>query len=175
MRASDQFSHQIGSQLTTNQMNKTEEQIKKLYRKFRKNNPSMLVGRDAEHALRAARILQRFNELEEQGLVRMVQEPEEESYFGVYGEPDTEKERKEIEEIIERLGCWWTASEYFDGDAWEQASSCGMHTGYVDPLDPFENCYVIDEMAAAIEKAEEVLAEPSRAFDAACRDIVTIK
>lgn len=149
------------------------KELTDLYAKFRVHSPFMLLGHNAEQALAAARTLLRFQELEDQGLVRMRCEPEEENYFDVYGREENERDHKRIEEAIEQLGCWWTASEYFDGHEWQVADSCGMHTGYKNPLSPFENCYVIDEMESAILQAEKLLREPALAFDAACRDIVT--
>ena len=129
-------------------------ELKNLYLKFRKHSPFMLVGHKARLALDAAKTLIRFRELEADGLVRMRCEPETENYFDVYGREDSAKHQKQTEDIIERLGCWWTVSEFFNGEEWEHADSCGMHTGYNDPLSPFENCYVIDEMRAAINAAD---------------------
>jgi hypothetical protein len=128
-----------------------------LYRKCRLSKPFMLVGFDAKCSLDAARTILEFRELEARGLVRMRAEPEQESYFSVFGEPEpqrgqTQKQANEaLEAILERDGVWWTCSEWFDGDEWQHADSCGMHAGYKNPLDPFENCYVVDEMQAAID------------------------
>lgn len=126
----------------------------------------MLVGEDAACSLRAARTILAFREKEREGKVRMRKEEEQENYFDVYGKPDgytnaqghwvSQKEAiKELEELLERDGVWWTCSEWFNGEEWEQADSCGMHTGYKNPLDPFENCYVVQEMQAALDKLEE--------------------
>lgn len=53
-----------------------------------------------------------------------------------------------------------------------------MHTGYKDPLSPWENCYIVDHMRAAVDAyeahQEEQADEESEAFDAACRDLVTV-
>lgn len=122
-----------------------------LYHRCRRDKPFMRVGRDAECSLAAAKTILAFRELESRGLVRMRAEPETDNYFDVFGDEGTPAQRKRTEEIIERLGCWWTVSEWFDGDEWQHADSCGMHTGYKNPLDPFENCYVIDEMQAAVD------------------------
>jgi len=116
-----------------------------------------MTGRQAEMALRDARILAEWRELESEGKVRLIAEPEQESYFDVYGEPDSEKERKAIVEALEDKGCYWVASEYLttcdndEHEVWEQADSIGMCV-YDDPTDPFENCYVIDLMSSAIDK-----------------------
>ena len=130
---------------------KTE--ILKEYIKFRQHSPFMLAGRNSELALMSAKTLVAFRQAEADGLVRMRCEPEEENYFDVYGRDGTPAELKRMEEIIERLGCWWTVAEWFDGSEWNQADSCGMHAGYKNPLDPFENCYVIDEMRSALDAA----------------------
>lgn len=163
-------------------------ELLKLYKQCRERKPFMLVGHDAQCSLDAARTILAFREAESKGLVRMRAEPERESYWDVYGKPEgytnaqghevsTEDERKETEDLLERLGCWWTVSEWFDGDEWQHADSCGMHTGYENPLDPFENCYVVQEMQAALDalaKHQDGEAfENSERENAACRDIVT--
>jgi len=159
-----------------------DKQTAQLYSKFRANSPFMLVGSNAALALSSAKTLIRFRELEEQGKVRLRAEAEQDSYFDVYGNEDgytnaqghevsAEQARENIIEQIERDGCWWVVSEYLETETcdiedckcqfhrkpretWEQADSIGMCI-YNDPTDPFENCYVIDLMDAAI-KAYEV-------------------
>jgi hypothetical protein len=169
----------------------TKELIE-MYHKFRKHKPFMLSGRDAECSLSSARTILRFRELESEDLVRMRAEPEEESYLDVYGDDELrhaernghpipyDQARKELIEMLDRDGVWWTVAEWraSEDDEWEQADSCGMHAGYKDVLDPFQNCYVIDEMQSAIDALEKHLDDQkSEAFestDAACRDIVTV-
>jgi hypothetical protein len=156
-------------------------ELSRLYARFRP------VTHTAKEALRSAKILLRFRELESDGLVRLRCGPEE-GYFDAYGKPEAyvgefgrrvsaKQATKELEDLLERLGVWWTCSEWFDGENWQHADSCGMHTGYQNAACPFQNCYVVDEMEAAIELAEnhlaEMKAESINAFDAACRDIVT--
>lgn len=131
-----------------------KKELLKMYRKCRAAKPFMLVGRDAECSLNSARTILRFRELEADGLVRMRCEPETENYFDVYGAEENPKYQKQMEEAIERFGLWWTCSEWWDGEEWRIADSCGMHTGYQNPLDPFENCYVIGEMKEAIDALE---------------------
>lgn len=136
-----------------------------MYRKCRTRKPFMLVGRDAECSLRSAKTILAFRQLESDGLVRMRCEPEEESYFDVYGKPELEwrnghtlsreETDKNLEALLELDGVWWTVAEWFDGYEWQQADSCGMHAGYKNPLDPFENCYVIQEMQSAIDALNE--------------------
>ena len=79
---------------------------------------------------------------EAKGLVRMVVEPEQENYFDVYGEPDTQEERDLIIANIEAEGLNMFASQYRKSraDDWETADSIGMiigdlaDTGYEDDL-----------------------------------------
>ena len=108
-------------------------------------------------ALENARILARFREMEEEGLVRLRQEEEQESYFDVYGTPDSKREREGIAGQIERDGCWFVVSEYLDEatDTWQCADSIGMCI-YSRPLDPFQNGYVPELMRAACEQADRV-------------------
>lgn len=135
-------------------------QLRSDFQRFLYHGPALMVGRQAELALRDARILARWRELEAQGKVRLTVEPEQESYFDVYGEPDSERERKALEGTLENLGCYWVASEYLSActcgetEEWEQADSIGMCV-YEDPTDPFENCYVIDLMDAAIKASDQ--------------------
>jgi hypothetical protein len=162
----------------------------KMYHKCRKQKPFMMTGRDAECSLSAAKTILRFRQLESIGLVRMRCEVEEESYHDVFGDlgpgernghPMSEADtRKKLNELLERYGCWWTVAEWRqDEDSeWEQANSCGMHTGYKNPLDPFENCYVVQEMQSAIDAIEsfrqEKEQESQEANRCACGDIETI-
>lgn len=149
-------------------MDKQTVELRQDFQHFLYNGPSVMVGRQAEMALRDARALREWRELEAQGKVRLRAEDEQESYFDVYGEPDTERERKAIIESIELNGNYWCVAEYLvreecpagdcecpfhrDGrEEWEQADSIGMCAGYNDPLDPFENCYIIQLMQSAID------------------------
>ena len=105
-------------------------------------------------ALEHARTLVRFREMEEEGLVRLRQEEEQESYFDVYGTPDSKREEEGITSQIEREGCWIIISEYLDEatDTWQWADSIGMCI-YPNPLDPFQNEYLPGLMRAACEQA----------------------
>lgn len=140
--------------------------IEKLYAKFRK------AGESASRALYAAKILNKWNDLESDGLVRIRAEAEQESYVDVYGKTEaytdmngrrvTEEEAlKELYAILERDGCWVVFTEYMDGEEWERADSVGMCTGYSDPTSPFQNCYVPDLMSAAIEAIENLDTMPA--------------
>lgn len=100
--------------------------------------------------------IETFRALESDGQVRLRALPEFESYFDVYGEPDSPEERQEIIDQIERTGCWFVISEYFADGEWHHADSVGMCVGYDDPLDPAENCYIEDLMRSAI-RAHEML------------------
>jgi hypothetical protein len=139
------------------------------YHKFREHSPFMLVGENAAQALRSAKTLIAFRELEEQGKVRIKVEPEYENYFDVFGEPDDSKDRQRIIDQIERDGCWCVIVEYLERtectiedcacpfhraprEMWETADSIGMCVGYNDPTDPFENAYIIGLMEEAIDQ-----------------------
>lgn len=121
----------------------------------------------SNNALCDAKRVVQFRELESLGLVRIRAEEEQEAYFDVYGEPEgytdqygkiitPEEERKQIIESIELNGCWYLVAEYRldENDEWEMADSIGMNVGYDDPTSPYENWYVSDLMASAIEKIE---------------------
>lgn len=137
------------------------KQLLNVYRKFREHSPSMLVGRNAELALRNAKILLKFQELESEGKVQIYSEEENENYFDVFGEPDTEQQRKRIVDSLETYGCYWVASKVREkcdccgNDEWDTVDSIGMCVGYKDAESPFENPYVIDLMAAAVEHFEK--------------------
>jgi hypothetical protein len=97
--------------------------------------------------------IETFRALESDGLVRLRALPEIESYFDVYGEPDSAQERQEIIDQIDRDGCWFVISEYFTEGQWHHADSVGMCV-YARPLDPAENCYVEDLMRSAVRALE---------------------
>lgn len=122
------------------------------YRRFRAS------GFAPAHALYAAKTLEAWNRLEDAGLVQIVAEEEEEFYFDVYGEPDDERERERICDIIERSGCWCVVGQYRTSERqeWQRADSIGMCVGYDDVTSPFDNFCVPDIMEATIEalKAE---------------------
>lgn len=153
------------------------KELLEMYHKCRAKKPFMLVGSDAKCSLESARAIIRFRELEDEGLVRLRAEPEEERYD--YGDMLThstrnghpvpyEKAKEEMDEILERDGVWYTVAEWWDGEEWQQADSCGMHAGYSDPLDPFENCYIIGHMESAIKAVENHQAEQEETELAEC-------
>lgn len=128
-----------------------------IYKQFR------VAGNNAAVSLRSAKTVLAFRKLESEGLVRMRVEPETESYLDSYGEPEeyiaqdgrhvsAKEALEELLHTLETYGCWWTCSEVLVDGTWEHADSCGMHTGYKNPLCPVENCYVVDEMQAALDK-----------------------
>ena len=94
-----------------------------------------------------------FRALESDGLVRLRAFPETESYFDVYGEPDSAQERQEVIDQIEQNGCWCVVSEFYADGQWHHADSVGMCV-YARPLDPAENCYVEDLMRSAVRALE---------------------
>jgi len=100
-------------------------------------------------------IIDTFRNLERHGFVRLRAEPEQESYFDVFGEPDSAEERQEIVDSINLHGCWWVVSEFRGDDGrWHRADSIGMCAGYQNVLDPEENDYVCDLMASAVNAPE---------------------
>ncbi len=145
--------------------------IEKYYRNFREYGWDQAVW-----ALRNAKTLARFEELEAEGRVKIVADPECENYWSIYGEPEgyvngygrrvsPEEERKEIEEWIERFGCWFVVALYLDPftGEWEHADSIGMCI-YDDPTDPYENCYVPDLQRSAIRELEKAEQRPANAL-----------
>lgn len=99
-------------------------------------------------------IIETFRALESDGQVRLRALPEVESYFDVYGEPDSAHERQEIIDQIERTGCWCVVSEFYADGAWHHADSVGMCAGYENPLNPAENMYIEDLMRSAVRALE---------------------
>lgn len=132
-----------------------KKQLKEDWQKFMEHGAYAIPPGRAACAMRQARILAHWREAEAACLVRLRCEPEQESYFDVFGKPDTEKERKQMEATLERLGCWYIVAEVNDGseaegDDWRIVDAIGMCV-YDNPLDPFENCYVPDLMKAALD------------------------
>lgn len=124
--------------------------IAKLYGKFRTKG-----GMDAKAALRAAKILERWQAAEcgehdepEIGSVRLVCEPEDEPY-------DAGDCRDAYTNIYGRR----VSAEYFDGEDWQSADSIGGCAGYEDVLSPFENWYVVDLMDSALDAVEHLTPE----------------
>lgn len=124
------------------------------------------AGYSAADALRSAKIIAAFRK-EEGERVRLRVEPEPESYFSFYGEPEgytdqhgryhsPEDERREISDRIDRLGLWHVVSEYRCSGcgAWEFADSVGMLEGHERPDDPAENWYIPDLMRSALDAIE---------------------
>lgn len=130
-------------------------QLRKDFQRFLECGAYATPPGRAACALGYARTLEQWREAESAGLVRLKMCPENESYFDVYGKPDSEKEKLQILAALDRCGCWYVVSEVntgdeASGDNWEHADSIGMCV-YDNPLDPFENCYIPDLMAKALE------------------------
>lgn len=125
---------------------------KREYKRLRRNNWP------AKEALRAARIRDRFTDLEAEDCVRIVCEPECELYDDSYLEcqgltpRQIEHVRKELWERIERTGYWMYASEYRDEcGVWQSVDAIGSFIG-----DDFKDSgYDIELMKAAIDAYEE--------------------
>lgn len=149
---------------TMNTTNNIPDTLVREYRKARTHKPFMISGQDAAASLDAARTILRFRELESLGLVRIRAEHEQGSYFDVYGEPDTQREREAVIDAIDRNGLSWVTTEVrrtcerCEDEQWEHADSAGMCI-YADPCDPYDNPYVVDLMRAAIDKVDELTKE----------------
>ena len=131
--------------------------VERLYFRARKS------GYSAAESHRAAKIVQAFEERDD---VRIVCEPEQADYFSVYGEPEgylgvngrrisAEQERKDLEDQLDRLGCWIVVAEVRcpHCGTWKSVDSVGMNTGYADPCDWLQNVYVPDPINAALQAA----------------------
>ena len=135
--------------------------IKSEYMKLRRAGCGMIVGQDAKVSLSCAKAIVDFRELEDHGKVRLWAEQEQESYFDVYGKPDSEEEYDHICDQIERFGCYCVMAQVWKGcdkcgrGGWETVDSVGMCVGYENPLSPYENCYVCDLMVVAVLEAGE--------------------
>ncbi|MCP4569126.1 MAG: hypothetical protein GY841_16245 [FCB group bacterium] len=119
-------------------------ELVKTYKEFRQ------AGYRAEHAKYATDALIAFEDRED---LRIVAYPEEGSYFDVYGEPDTEKEKEQILHYLELWGCWCVASEKQCPECgeWEIVDCVGWCC-YADPTDPLDNLYVPDLMHSALNQ-----------------------
>ena len=109
---------------------------------------------DAAACLENAKTVVAFEQAENAGLVRLMAHEEMENYFDVFGTPDSAREGKEIERILDVYGCWVVESDVFNPETkrFEHADSIGMCTGYDNPLDPMENWYVPDLMRSALDR-----------------------
>ena len=128
------------------------------YRRLRR------FGWKPAQAWRAAETMVQFERAEDAGLVRLLVEPEHESYFDVYGEPDgyvdqygrrhsAEDERREIIELIESEGCWYVASEVLCPccHQWTIVEGVGMIIADL-PQDPARNVYAPELMRSALDE-----------------------
>lgn len=132
------------------------------YRRYRK------LGYSASVALRNAKIVERFEQLESDGVVRVCYDGERESYFDVHGDPDpytdrhgrrwaADQAKAEIARLIDLYGCLCVYTEVLfdeDEDDWERADSVGMVI-QDKPMSAFDNPSVPDIMLAAIHRFEE--------------------
>ena len=129
--------------------------ITTLYRQFRQHSPFMLVGRNAELALSAARTFGKWEEMEADGLVKIeahIDHNPDPSFYDTW-EHLSDKTREQLKQAY-CDDCWGVITYYrcpHCGD-WQQADSVWGCSGYSNPCDAFENCYVIDLMQSAIEQ-----------------------
>lgn len=101
-------------------------QFRKDFQKFLEFGAYAVPPGKAVCAHQAARTLDEWRLAVNAGLVRMSSRPEEESYFDVFGDPETEEQRRAITAALDRMGCWCVYSEVWDGKAWVVADSIGM-------------------------------------------------
>lgn len=114
-------------------------------------------GYGASLSWEMAKTLDRFENEQNRGRVRITADGEEENYFDVYGEPEGgAKERAELERLIERDGCWYVHADRScpECGSWETVDGVGMYIGN-HPTDAFENPYVVDMMGAALDALGE--------------------
>lgn len=129
--------------------------VRRYYHAFRAK------GYRATDALRAARVKDRFEDLENEGLVRLYSEPEMEmhdlSYVDTWGlsPKRTEREKQRIRDMIDRDGLWiWSAQFRTDEDEdWEYVDDATVG----DVVGDIEGIYDIDFMELAIEAVESAL------------------
>jgi hypothetical protein len=133
------------------------KEIERLYRRFRKDSPFMLVGKNAQLALDSAKTLLAFQELESAGLARIISESDESPDASFYDTWEHLSERSK-EELKQKYydDCVGVIGQYrqSEDDEWEDLDSIWGCSGYTDPCSPFENCYVIDIMDATVERAK---------------------
>lgn len=141
--------------------------VPKLYRQFRK------VGYRADEAIQSARTVaefrapgvewdhdsdpDRFSDFapgDDLGRVRIIAEPDDDYDWGELKDDVPEP----VYERCARDGAWGTVAQIWNGSEWEDVDSVWGHVGYDDPLDPVENCYVVDLMSAALDRRDEMLA-----------------
>jgi hypothetical protein len=113
------------------------------------------AGWRAEEAIRAARILERWDKAESDGLVRLQAIPDEDWTIKdngcSCGNPVCQRRERES---FERDGAWGSVGEYrtdTDSEDWTHADSVWGHVGYNDVLSPLENPYILDIMAATLD------------------------
>ncbi len=120
-------------------------------------------GWTAADALRAARIHDRWTDLENAGLVKLDMDPEidcyDDSYIDTWGlSPGrAAREKREIHERINREGHWIVVvyARATDEDEWSPVDSCGGFIG----TDHEDSGYDVDLMRAAIDAHDAMVAD----------------
>jgi len=133
-----------------------DETTKRNYRKFRAASPFMLYGSNAAQAISSARILEQWESLEAEQLVKIEAQLDTDANASFYDswEHLSERTREQLKEAYYQ-DCWTVAAYYQDeSGSFEMIDSISGCSGYSDPCDPFENCYVIDMMESAIKAAQ---------------------
>lgn len=102
-------------------------------------------GMRAVEAWRAAKIVDAFAQ-QDRYEIRATEE--QENYFDVYGVPDDAREAAQLQQTLERHGCYYVFA--FDTVTGRTIDGVGMCMGYASPTDPRCNWYVVDLMQAAL-------------------------
>ena len=125
--------------------------IKSYYRELRAD------GVGASHALHAAKTIDRFHDLENERLVRIIAEPDETPYDpGDCLDGMSERSISNFWDMINDRGVWGVISEFriSPESPWQQADSVWSCAGYNNPTSYRENWYVPDLMHSAIQALE---------------------
>ena len=135
--------------------------VKSHYRRFRAAGIGGIVGQDAVACLHAARTLDRWNDLENDGLVQLEAIPDDSyNYHDFDGADKCSKEHpcSECRAIERGDGPCFVQGGYRldsdDRDGWVDVDSISGNVGYNNVLSPFENSYVIDIMYATLKAFE---------------------
>lgn len=152
-------------------LTKRAKELRRLYERFRKDSPFMLVGENAKLAWVSAQLLAKWQALEAEGLVRIESEPDDSpdpSFYDTW-EHLSERTREQLKADY-CDDCWGVLTYWREStDAeWQDADSIWGNSGYDDPCSPFENCYVVDLMRSAIDQLETAQSDRAAKFAEFC-------
>ena len=120
------------------------------------------LGYGAAESLHAARILSRWDDAEEAGLVRWRFEPDPEPDLSFLEQEEFEPGRAAMLATVERDGVWVAISEFRAaecpacgrGGGWEIADSLGGLIGDPETEEGFPLCYRVDLAESALNRDE---------------------